>query len=148
MRPPPRDAKADLKWGLAPGCSVPGLNLIQPVGYLSTFPDSHLIEARLLKIGGIPAAAYVAGRLPITENHGARQADFHGGLFLGESGEIRVIRGLLFGDLLPAESGEVHLHRAPSPLRKRLARASFFGHGRNPICVAARIRRLLLKTEH
>jgi hypothetical protein len=109
---------AELKWGLAPGCSVPGLNLIQRVGCLSPFPDSHLSKARHFKIGGIPAAAYVAGRLQIAANDGAVHAD-------------------LFGDLLLGESGEVQLHRPTSPFGQRLASQSFSGHGRTPICVAA-----------
>jgi hypothetical protein len=99
---------AYLKWGFAPGSSVPGLNLIQRVGCLSPFADSHLSNARHFKIGGIPAAAYVAGRLQIAGNDGAVYAD-------------------LLGDLLLGESGEVQLRRPPSPLGRRLASASILG---------------------
>jgi hypothetical protein len=112
---------ADLKWGLAPGCSVPGLNLIQRVGCLSPFPDSRLSKARLLKIGGIHAAPSVAEGLQIAANDGALHAE-------------------LVGDLLPGEFGEVQLHGPPSPFGQRLANTSFFGHGRTPVWVAARIR--------
>ena len=90
MRPPPRDAMADRKGGLAPGCSVPGLNLIQRVGCLSPFPDSHPSKAHHLKIGGIPAAAYVAPRLRIAGNDGAVHADLLGDLLLGDSGVVRL----------------------------------------------------------
>jgi len=90
MRPPPRDEMADLKWGLAPGCSVPGLNLIQRVGCLSPFPDSRLRKARLLKIGGIPAAPCVAEGLQIAANHGAVHAELVGNLLLGEFGEVQL----------------------------------------------------------
>jgi hypothetical protein len=108
---------------------MPGLNLIQRVGCLSRFPNSHLVKARHLKIGGIPAAAYVAERLQIAGNDGAMRAD-------------------LVGDLLLGASGEVQPNRPPSPFGQRPAGASFSGHGGTPICVAARIGRLLLKTEH
>ncbi|MGO8751520.1 MAG: hypothetical protein ACLQNE_36720 [Thermoguttaceae bacterium] len=77
----------------------------------------HLGKARLLKIGGIPAAPCLAEGLEIAANDGAVHAD-------------------LLGDLLLGEFGEVQLERPPSPFGQRLARASFFGHGRTPICVS------------
>ena len=81
---------ADLKWGLAPGCSVPGLNLIQRVGCLSPFPDSRLSKAHHFKIALIPAAAYVADRLQIAGNDGALHADLLGDLLLGEFSEVQL----------------------------------------------------------
>jgi hypothetical protein len=95
-----------------------------------------LSKARHLKIGGIPAAAYVAGRLQIAGNDGAVHAGLLGDLPWYESGEvrvIRVIRGLVFGDLLPGEFGEVQLPASAvavrSPTFRRFhGRAGMFGH--------------------
>jgi hypothetical protein len=73
---------------------------------MSPFPDSHLSKARHLKIRGIPAAAYVAGRLQIAGNDGAVHADLPGNLLLGEFGEIRLAACLpvsaRMGNNLPA----------------------------------------------
>ncbi len=136
-----------MKVGLAPGCSVPGLDLIQRVGCLSPFPDSHLSKARHLKIGGIPAAAYVAGRLQIAENDGAVHADLLGDLLLGEFGKIYCPREAMADAGVPALAGirakeppkggtpaanfqpraVYNCQRPPSPFGERLASASFLG---------------------
>ena len=79
-----------------------------PVGMLQLVEFCHLDKARLLKIGGIPAAPCVAEGLQIAANDGAVHAE-------------------LFGDLLLGESGEVQLERPPSPFGQRLASQSFLG---------------------
>ncbi len=135
------------KGGLAPGFSIPGLNLIQPVGCLSPFPDSHPSKARHFKIGGIPAAPRVAGGLQIAANHGARHAELVGELLLGESGEIYCPREEMADAGVPALAGirakeppkggapaanfqpraVCNCQRPPSPFGRRLASASFLG---------------------